>query len=777
MRRSWVLALLLATAAGAWLLLTEQGGRPDSDAVRLTDPGASGVQTAAPREGAPETTPGAGGPRLHGTAPASGTDEARAAAGARVLAGVLRCSDGGSVEGAEVQILGPRPGEDAARSLVVAADGAFRFDGLRPGLYAVEAWLARGSDAWYAESWMAAGHEEHLLVLRAGAGRLTVLVTDPASQPVPAFQARWVGARAAGETCSGQQGLARVALGSAASTGGFVEVWGATTASGHGLPLAAARVGPLLGPARIVRVRLASAEPIAGRCLPETVAGKVKAVARLHLPPRPAPDAVLALLEPPADPRSAAPPTNDAAPRPFEDAQVRVVLDGTGRFVLPPLGEGALHGLYFVVPDDVRQPAPRVVRPGGAPLEVRLGTTYVQIVVRGPEERPVPARVEVRGRTPPPAPGDETTSNGLAGEPRRLPVTTDRTDAAGYLRLGPLDPEATYDLTVCSDSDSDSYSDGSLRAAVVQGWTPKDTVVRLERGLSLSGVVLDERGEPQHLLVRCVQDPIVPEQGSEARDRPETRTEDDGSFRFEGLAPGPVRLQAREVTHDWRLYLETPDLGLVATVLAVAGESDVRLVVPRSLSVGIDLSAVVPDRNVLDLEDVFTSRLPLILLTEVDGRWREAQREVVRPADWDRPASWEAIGLAPGQRYALWMRLPEDGRYIYEAFDASKRAVVPQPRPGATVRVRLPARGPHVLGWVVLTDALGRTLHSSAAPTDGAVVIDGVPPGEWDLTAVLAPRAGDSPSYEAHGRVATGGELRLDRRADWHPAGPPHPSR
>lgn len=773
MRRACGFAVLLATAVGAWLLLTKPGGRPDLDAAGRTGPGASGGETAAPGEGAIATAPGAPGPRLRGRAAEGAASEARAAERTRVLAGVLRRSDGGPVEGAEVQILGPRPGEDAARALVVAADGAFRFDGLLPGLHAVEAWLVLGPHAWYAESWMASGHEEHVLELRAGAGRLTVRVTDPAGEPVPAFQARCVDARAVGETCSGQQGLARVALGMAAATGGFVEVWGATTASGHGLPLAAARVGPLLGPARLVRVRLASAEPIAGRCLPATVAGRVHVVARLRLPPRPAPDPVLALLEPPADLRLAAPPTNDAGLRAFEGAFVYVGLDGAGRFVLPPLGEGALHELHFEVPDDIRRPAPRVARPGGAPLEVRLGTTYVQIVVRGPEERPVPARVEVRGRTPPPVPGDETTSDGLAGEPRHLLVTTDRADAAGNLRLGPLDPEAIYDLTVRPDSDSD----GSLRAAVVQGWTPKDTVVRLERGLSLSGVVVDERGEPQHLLVRCVQDPVVPEQGSEARDRPQTRTEDDGSFRCEGLAPGPVRLQAREFTHDWRLYLETPDLGLVATVVAVAGESNVRIVVPRSLSVAIDLSAVVPDRNVLDLEDVFTSRLPLRLLTEVDGRWREAEREVVRPADRDRPASWEAIGLAPGQRYALWMRLPEDGRYIYEAFDASKPAVVPQPRPGATVRVRLPARGPRVLGRVLLTDALGRTLHSSEASDDGAVVVDGVPPGEWDVTAVLAPLGGDSASYEAHGRVAAGGELRLDRRADWHPAGPHHPNR
>ncbi len=776
MRRAWVPVLLVGVAAATALLALRGGhgpapeaspraGRPPADDLEARGEGAARDrphETGAP--GAPRSE----GLRLRGPAPSAPS------AGSRALAGVLRRSDGGPVEGAELLLLGPRASPAREQVVAVAAEGAFRVEGLGPGLHAVGARLVLGTACWHAESALASGYEEHELVLHPGAPRAAVVALGPDGEPVPAFQVRWVDERGDGASIEGRDGLAWLPVEPDESARGHLVVWGARTAGGLGLALGPARVGPLPGGLRRATVRLAPVEPITGLCLPASASTGVEVVARLVEAPKP----------PPSTAPAGGPPAQEAALDGSEGTVVRVRVDAAGRFLLPPVREGALHELSFLVPEGVARPAPLEVRPGGEPVAVRLGVAFVRIAVLGADGAPFVGAVGFTACAPRPGPGSSRPPPTLA----RTLVTDER----GEVRLGPLDPGSVHDLHVQAHEGSHARVHAA-RGTWVRGWNPRDTVVRLERGLAVSGVVVDEHGQPHRLVVTGLQDPGERPGAADAvadgapdglfwaepEPQPEAQGEataggsgTEAPFRLTGLGPGPVTLRVQELPGPGRIFFH-PEAGVVATAVVQAGEAGLRIVVPRRPRVAVDLSSVFTTERFPKLAGVFQAAPRLELLREEQGTWGPAVREVLRPTggpSWDEelPTSWEAVALAPDRRYALWLTLPEAGLYVYRVFTAAEPSIAPRWEAGTTVRVVLPALEPPQHVRLVLSDARGRRADAVGSTAMGSLVIGGLPPGEWEVWAARgSPDAPDPPLAEAAGRVHAGGELRLDQASAW----------
>jgi len=140
----------------------------------------------------------------------------------------------------------------------------------------------------------------------------------------------------------------------------------------------------------------------------------------------------------------------------------------------------------------------------------------------------------------------------------------------GVYRIGGLDP---------GDVTCDVDADGYVKQRVIHALASSgELVVRVERGLAISGIAVDDTGEPlAGATIRCMR-PL----GAEYSDLPvslaDGTTDEKGRFEVQGLHSGPHAVLCWAAGHD-RGKLEPVQ----------AGASDVRVVAPRNATVTLHL--------------------------------------------------------------------------------------------------------------------------------------------------------------------------------------------
>lgn len=367
--------------------------------------------------------------------------------------------------------------------------------------------------------------------------------------------------------------------------------------------------------------------------------------------------------------------------------EVRTSADG--RFTLTGLSDGQVFVHVRPVPGYVTPPWQQV--PAGTKgLEFRLRPG---VRIRGQafdaSEQPL-TRGYASGRW-------EATADGSAG-------------SAG----SGLDPQGRFvldgipeDVTVRVEVQSFARSGVSQAPAVVEGVRPgtEDLVVRLGRGLSISGVVVDHEGRP---VARC----MVAGNGARGPPRSTVRvqTAEDGTWMLAGLQPG------RYVVH-----LQAPAGSAAPPPQEIdAPATGVRFVLPRSATLYGRVEGLEP---------------------EAATRWRvrvwRADGSAVKSGRLNPDGSWNVGAVPADASYLVGAQYWRDGRYAAAGPLRPRDAeIVLRLQQGRSIRgvVDLSVLGPEAACSVVAKS------DSWQAPgfvdkTTGRFEINGLPPGRYGLMA------------------------------------------
>jgi hypothetical protein len=285
-----------------------------------------------------------------------------------------------------------------------------------------------------------------------------------------------------------------------------------------------------------------------------------------------------------------------------------------------------------------------------------------------------------------------------------------RTDAAGEVTLGALDAATPLVLVV------DAAERGLLQVRRTD-WRPRDEVVVLEAGGSVSGVVVDPDGK------------TIPAVGVWYRQGGAWTwvwADEAGRFRVEGLAPGTVELASDHSA-------PADDDSASAPVEVAVGRTDVRLttIVGDELTVHLEGFDGLPKEAYFLVDGDPARRIAAMHVDDATLRLRRCDRK---------------------RTYALWVPPDAEGRI---AWASGLRA------PG-DVRVARRLGGTLVV-WV--RDAEGAAVSVAAVRgvieregtrrADGAFVIGGLPDGP--MTVRVTARVGDAMDVRTE-RTASAGE-------------------
>lgn len=610
---------------------------------------------------------------------------------ALVVAGRVQRADGTPVVGAQVTAQPGSGGRGGGRAANSEVDGAFVLRGLAAGPWTLAASLWNGSvHVQSPPTPVQAGDSGVVLTLDDGAQgerlRLSVRVLDDAGQPVPqaAVTLRGPDSNHGQPAVDGQAHLDLPApagswVARALDAGTLVvEASHALGADTRPLNLCAARSPPLTRATREVELRLSAGRVLAGRVVASDGASLRGAVVTAW-PVNPPPDA---------------PGTQGGNAR----------VDAEGRFRIEALVEGT-YTLGVQAPADYlplrAAPAPA----GTTDLELRLTRgAAARVRVLDGEGAPVAqARVTLRPQRPPGA-LDRARPGNRGGEGAERQQST---DAEGVALFRGLDPEAWFGLHVTAPGAR------SLRPHEADGWRASDTEVRLEPAYVVAGVVRDTQGRPLggarllHLLGESSWNGF----GASA----------DGTFRLEGLAPGPVTLRAGPPSS----LGQAPARGAANEVTVPAGTTGVVLVVDR----GADLAL-----RVLGLDGLRDGQtLHAYVLAEQGGGWRRAGQVAGNVQEGE--VRLVLLGLDPAALYGVWVDPAlTQGRCVHATGlrpggEATLRAV-----PGGAIRGRFLAPEGATDSGVAATDAQGLRITGRVAE-DGTYELVGVPAGTWTVRA------------------------------------------
>ena len=435
----------------------------------------------------------------------------------------------------------------------VDAESRFAFPHLDEGLYRVSVLHAFGR-IWEGEIEVEAPNAEVELEarqLRAGPGVYEVHVTDsqghaPAKGRVCVYQIHSGMGSASSQTGSCYDGLivSRFNVGRSEGVQFYIHAVADTERGKE-----AAVAGPFTSDSHIFRIQLEPALTIAGTLSDGGAA---------------------AIADCPVHVKS------HATPDSFSGITLQDVTDADGRFEIDGLVAGPCIVTLGDHPERVYKFAHEAVA-GDVGLDLRI-TRGVRPTIRvlDPDGEVVP-QPDVYFERP-------DVDGPLAGEGRPLDETTDgeRIDEVpgSVLPRLALDPRVAHRFTVHGGDD-----EGFL-GVVREGWIPQDETVRLTRGMTVTGQVLDARGDPvEHVWIEHEY------LDGEGEDALSSVSMDGSRFEIIGLRPGRLRLRAKP-----RTALGANPVDDDAWREVEAGARDVRLVLParNALRIRFDMDVEVP---------------------------------------------------------------------------------------------------------------------------------------------------------------------------------------
>jgi protocatechuate 3,4-dioxygenase beta subunit len=349
--------------------------------------------------------------------------------------------------------------------------------------------------------------------------------------------------------------------------------------------------------------------------------------------------------------------------------------DPAGHFRIGGLLEGDSE-LTVGTPPDLRLAAPVRAHSGARDVVVRLAPAVEAVVtVLDPDGKPVPAAK-------------------VAAHDEKADVWTEAfTDSSGRAVLARLDPVVSLVL----DVDGDTKVSLSWSAPT---WRPADTIVHLEQGLVVAGVVVDRAGNPlAHASIHCRQAGSSNEWTVDG--------DSEGRFRVERLTHNPVSLCPF-------LFNAVEDESEAPWTVVEAGRTDVRLVADEGAVMTILVSPPSSENR---------SEHALIL---VDGSASTEGKEVGVDSD----GSVRLRRCPVGKTLSIWVPPNESGEYVLEHGIATHGERAVRRRSGETIVVRV--KGTHLEGIDVVARQGPLAADSFYVSSDPPIrELRGLPPGRW----------------------------------------------
>jgi protocatechuate 3,4-dioxygenase beta subunit len=619
------------------------------------------------------------------------------------IAGKVRLPDGSPAVGAMVQVVWDGSGARGwVQPSTTGADGAFRMRGVLAGTVKLTASFTREAKSYAANASVTVGAEDVVLTLAEGStgkggdtGQLVVRVLDADGKPVPSASALLRSKQ--GNTHSTNVTDGRVSLGRAAGEAGTLQIWAAKGRDGQTLNLAPLR-REISKDETDIEVRLAPGLSIEGVVRSPEGAG----IRGVRVSARPSAKAVKDV---------------DFGDNSY-GAHATARTDAAGAFRLDGLSDDD----YALAVDAAAEFAPYdgpAVHAGAKGVEIALkaGLAAVVTVLDAAGKSLAGARVMVRI--------EEASETGRrpAG---RIEARSVVSDATGVARVTGLASGLVYRLVVVA-SEHRQFDQAP--------WAPADTIVRLARAYTVSGVVKDGTGKPvARALVQWSTEKIGG--GGNA-----SQTGEDGRFKLEGLEAGDVYLRAQL---GWGSP-SAPGQPEPERLRVQAGASDVVLVV----DVGLEL--------VVRIEN-----------WPADGPgWHQPQLTVEGPHPRnlefdDRRVEPDGVvrfrGLRENETYRLWIPpLPNGLSCLATGLRVGSGETKVRLAPGKTITGRLTA--PDGADNLQVSASGAGIGAMGKVESDGRFTIEGLPDGAYDVQGHAQKDGG---WWMATGKASAGGSVDLE---------------
>jgi len=390
--------------------------------------------------------------------------------------------------------------------------------------------------------------------------------------------------------------------------------------------------------------------------------------------------------------------------------------DAGGAFRIGRLGAGAVD-LVVDPPRGFLPPGAVTARPGeSVRIVLRRGAGAVVRVVDSKNRPVVGADVRVGFRN-----WQEPYDEKRKGFWHRATYWHWTTDERGQVQFTGFEPKREYRLNIRATNNP-----VTLATASILRWQVADTTVSLGSSFSLSGVVIDSKGEPRpHAHVYAT----FSNGAGRLLGRDAT-----GRFQLNGIPEGAVVITAS--IRGWREESEA------VPITVNAGDRDVKVIIDRPPSIFVQIREWPAGAKF------------------VRARLRpESKNYAAHNPHVSRDGRIEVIGPEAGESWTLFVGGLKDGRYaLVNGIKTSTDVHEIDLKPGGEIRgvVQFPAGE-----TMCVVSIVDRVVFASAIAKAGEeFVIKGVPPGKWKVEASLD----DKSDRNAKTTAQAGDLISLDLR-------------